>query len=212
MLLGVTIVVLFLIFVGVLIKRAWWGYPPSAGQLLGRGESALVKAAGEAMFPPHPGLAVDGGQAELARYADTYLQALGTSQRRLIRAMFLLFEQGPLLFPARGVGGFRRFSSLTPSQRLAYLEDWAQSRMLLRRVALSALKAVLILGYFGHDENLRALGLEAWEIEPVICEADLLYPPIGEPRSAVRWTRSDLNVETPRKPLRPFTKPAAERG
>ena len=210
MLFIVTIAVLFLIFASVLIKRGWWGYPPSAGVILGRGESALVKAAGEVMFPPHPGLAVDGRQAELERYADTYLEALGPSQRRLIRAMFILFEQGPLLFPARGVGGFRRFSALTPGQRLAYLEGWAQSRLLLRRVALSALKAVLILGYFGHDENLQALGLKAWEIEPVICEADLLYPPIGKPRSAVRWTRSDLNVDAPRKPLRDSSELGAE--
>ena len=202
MIAGVFAVVTCLILLAALVRRGWWGYPPSEGDVLGRGESALVNAAGETLFPGHPGLAIDGQQAELAHYAESYLQALGPAQRRLIRAMFILFEQAPLLFPAPGLGGFRRFSSLSPEQRLAYFESWSGSRMVLRRMAFSALKAVLILGYFGHDENLRALGLDPWNIEPVICEADLLYPPIGQSRSAIRWTRSDLNAEVPRKPLR----------
>ena len=182
--------------------RGWWGYVPSHWKVLGRGEGAFIKAAGETLFPPHPGLAVAGHSADLADYADTYLQALGPKQRRLIRAMFVLFEQGTLLFPARGLGAFRRFSSMRPDQRLSYLEGWAHSRVELRRMAFSALKAVLILGYVGHDENLAVLGLEPWELDAVVCEADLLYPPIGQPRSAVQKTEADLTDHRLNRPLR----------
>jgi hypothetical protein len=94
---------------------------------------------------------------------------------------------------------------MTPEQRSHYFEGWADSRLYLRRMAFTALKAVLIMGYVGRDENLRALGLEPFAIEPVVCEADLLYPPIGSPRSAIRLTRADLSDRSPRAPLRTGT-------
>lgn len=191
-----------LVLAAVVARRLWLGYPPTSCARLGRGEAAFVTAAAETLFPPHDRLPLDGRAADLPAYADDYLAGLPVRQQRLIRALFLLFEHATLVFPPRGIGAFRRFSSTTPEQRRVYLESWARSRLAVRRMALAALKAVLILGYVGREANLRALGLERWEIEPVVCEADLLYPPIGAPRSAIRLTREDLTVDRPRSPLR----------
>ena len=197
------IVLVALLVVAVfLVWRTRLGYPRATLRVLGRGEAAFVAAAAETLFPAGAGLPVDGRAADLPAYADAYLAALPVRQQRLIRAMFVLFEQATLLFPARGVGAFRRFSAMNPEQRVRYLEGWARSRLALRRMAFAALKAVLVMGYLGNAANLRALGLEPWSIEPVVCEADLLYPPIGRRREAIRYGRADLSSERPRAPLR----------
>lgn len=197
-----TLLVVSIVLVLFLARRLWVGYPPARHAALGRAEAAFVAAAAETLFPAGAGLPLDGRAADLPSYADAYLQALPGRQQRLIRALFLLFEQATLIFPARGVGAFRRFSSMSPDQRRTYLEGWAKSRLALRRMAFAALKAVLILGYVGREENLRALGLAPWAIEPVVCQADLLYPPIGQPRSAIVYTEADLDTGGPRPPLR----------
>lgn len=196
------IVVALIVIAAFVGYRGWLGYPAARHACLSRGEAAFLTAAAETLFPPDPGLPLDGRAADLPGYADEYLAVLPARQRRLIRALLVLFEQATLIFPARGVGAFRRFSSMAPAQRKTYLEGWANSRLYLRTMAFDALKAVLILGYLGREENLGALGLAPWSIEPVVCPADLLYPPIGQPRSAVHWTEADLTHERPRAPLR----------
>ena len=184
--------------------RLRWGYPRSARdfQVIGRGDAAFLEAAAETLFPPTEGMPLSGLEADLPAYADGYLVALPVKQRRLIRALFLLFEQGTLLWPARGVGAFRRFSALSPQQRLRVLHGWEQSRLRSRRMAISALKAVLILGYLGRPESLAALGMSPWPIESPIGEADLIYPPIGEGLDRIPYTRADLTVPSDGTPLR----------
>lgn len=206
------LLVSLLLAVAFVTWRLRIGYPPTSHAVIGRGDAAFLAAAAETLFPSPDGPLLDGRDADLPGYADRYLAALPVRQRRLIRALFVLFEQATLVFPARGVGAFRRFSSMTPDQRRAYLESWARSRLYLRRMALNALKAVMIMGYVGRDENLRALGLEPFEIAPVVCEADLLYPPIGQSRSAIRLTRADVNADAPRVPLRAAGSAAAAAG
>ncbi len=170
--------------------------------VIGAGEAAFLAKASETLFPAHPGMARDGVGVDMPAYADGYLATLPRRQRLLIRALFMLFEQGTLLFPARGVGGFRRFSSLNAEQRAATFAGWDGSRLALRRMAMTALKAVLIMGYFGHEENLAGLGMAPFEIESPICPADLLYPPIGAPRSAIVYSESDLTEHPDTRPLR----------
>jgi len=186
----------------VLVRRLWLGYPPVGHVALGRGEAAFVTAAAETFFPPDDRLPLDGRAADLPGYVDRYLRVLPPRQRVLIRALFLLFEQATLLFPARGVGAFKRFSSMNAHQRRLYVEGWASSRLVLRRKAFDALKAVLVLGYLGREENLRALGLEPWSIEPVLHPADRRYPPIGRPTSAGPRDAGEAVARPPAGPLR----------
>ncbi|MFP6641756.1 MAG: hypothetical protein VCC04_16035 [Myxococcota bacterium] len=184
--------------------RLRWGYPQLARdfQVIGRGDAAFLEAAAETFFPADAGMPLSGAEADLPGYADDYLLVLPVKQRRLIRALFLLFEQGTLLWPARGVGAFRRFSALSPEQRLRVLRNWEHSRLASRRMAFSALKAVLILGYMGRPESLAELGMSPWSIESPIVEADRIYPPIGEGMDRIPYTREDLTPPSDGIPLR----------
>jgi len=138
---------------------------------------------------------------------DRYLAQLQRRQRLLIRALFMLVEQSTLIFPARGVGAFRRFSSMSPQQRETVIRGWAGSGLYLRRTVFTALKAVLILSYLGHPECHRALGLEPFDFETPICEADLLYPAIGATKSSIRYGRGDLTAPSDGTPLSAAVRP-----
>jgi hypothetical protein len=186
-----------------LLHRLVLGYPRPAEPYasIGRGDAAFLNAAASTLFPEHDALPLSGEDADLPGYADRYLRALPRKQRLLIRGLFTLFEQSTLIFPAQGVGAFRRFSSLDAEQRESVLRGWAESRVYLRRLAFTALKAVLIMGYFGRPETLRALDLEPFEMETPVCEADLLYPPIGESPDAIAYTEDDLTPQSDGTPL-----------
>jgi hypothetical protein len=182
------ILLVLLMGVGVAVfLRLLAGYPATSTSfaVLAPREAAFLDAAGETFFPPDDTLPVSGGHADLPGYADRYLVALPGRQRTLVRALFALFEHFTLVSPARGRGGFRRFSSLSPEQRFEVLRGWESSGLYVRRMAFTALKAVLILGYVGHPQSLNALGLSPWKIESPRVEADFLYPPIGEGRDRV---------------------------
>jgi len=193
-----------LVFVALfLLHRLVLGYPrpvePYAS--IGRGDAAFLNAAAGTLFPAHDALPLSGEDADLSGYADRYLAALPRKQRLLIRGLFTLFEQSTLIFPAQGVGAFRRFSSLDPEQRESVLRGWAESGLYPRRLAFTALKAVLIMGYFGHPETLRSLGLKPFEMQTPVCEADLLYPPIGESPDSIAYTEEDLTPPSDGTPL-----------
>lgn len=182
------ILLVLLMGVGVVVfLRVAAGYPATAASfaVLARGEAAFLDAAGETFFPPDASMPLSGRHVDLPGYADRYLAALPARQRTLVRALFALFEHCTLVVPAKGRGGFRRFSSLSPEQRFEVLRGWETSGLYLRRMSFTALKAVLILGYVGHAQSLRALGLASWQIEPPQVEADFLYPPIGQRRDRV---------------------------
>lgn len=188
-----------LLVIGVFaVLRLRVGYPRPERRLgvLGAGEAAFLTAAASTFFPAaeseEGSRLLPGEQADLPGYLDVYLHQLPRRQRLLIRALLLLFEQSTVILPARGLGGFRRFSAMTPAQREAVMRSWAESRLYLRRVAFSALKAVLVLGYLGDARNLAALGLTPWQIESPVVEADLLYPAIGEAPESIAFTLEAL--------------------
>ena len=198
---------LFIVGFGVLflLRRVLAGYPPVARGfvVLARREVAFLETAAETIFPPSPDLPLSGGEADMPGYADRYLAALPGRQRGLVRALFPLFEHATLVWPARGRGGRRRFSALRPEQRMDALRGWESSRFSLRRMCLTALKAILILGYVGHPETLAALGLARWKIESPRVEADFLYPPIGEGKDRVAPPDPAFAPPAPAPPLVP---------
>ena len=199
------------IFIALLVMalgRGWAGYSRTGPRyaVLARREAAFLDAAAEVLFPPSEGLPLSGAEADLPGYADRYLVALPVRQRNLLRALFVLFEHATLVWPAAGRGGFRRFSSLSEGQRMDVLRAWESSGLYLRRMVLTALKAVLILGYVGHPRSLGALGLAPWKLESPRVEADYLYPPIGEGRDRLP-DRASAPASSPLSPLSPPSPP-----
>jgi hypothetical protein len=190
------------------IKRLFLGYPhPSERfELVRPREVAFLDAAAEAVFPAGGAVPLAGRDAALPAYADRFATALPRRTRLQVRAMFMLFEQATILFPAPGPHGRRRFSALSAEQRIAVLDGWATSRLFPRRLAFTALRAVLTMGYLAHPAAMRALRLAPFDIESPICEADLLYPRVGQHPETIRLTRGDLTpaaAATKAVPLRP---------
>jgi hypothetical protein len=115
--------------------------------------------------------------------------------------MLLLVEQATIFFPAPGRGGLRRFSALDLAQREMALRGWSSSRLFQRRFVFMALRAVLTMGYLGHPAALSHLQLGPYAFDSPICEADLLYPPIGAGPEAIRYSRADLTPPSDGTPL-----------
>lgn len=187
------------------LVRLALGYPrrdPALRQLSAR-DQAFVRAAADAVFPPGGALAISGAEAGTLAHVDRYVASLSPRSRVLIRLLFFLLEHATLFFPAPGWDGFRRFTSLTPAQRAAVLEGWGRSPLAVRRTVFQSLRAVLTMAYFANPTVLRAMGLAPLAIESPVVDADLLYPPIGQPRSAVRATPADRERCVPRTPLDP---------
>jgi hypothetical protein len=84
---------------------------------------------------------------------------------------------------------------------MAVLAGWSGSRFFLRRLAFTALRAVLTMGYLGHPRAMRAVNLAPFQIQTPICEADLLYPRIGAHPDSLRRTRADLTAPSDGTPL-----------
>jgi hypothetical protein len=185
------------------LARLLAGYPapPAPTRVLSRGERALVESGADVMFPAGGAVPPSGREAGVATYVDRYVASVPRAQRILIRALFVLVEHATLLWPAPGPAGRRRFSSLDPAQRVAALEGWRTSRLFPRRLVFTSLRAVLCMGYLGDPAVLRSLSLAPPDVTSPVLEPDLLYPPVGHPRSAIRWTEADLDAPSDGTPI-----------
>lgn len=178
--------------------RLFGGYPaPDRTPLcLRRGEWATLEAAGETLFPAGGPVPPSGREAGVAAYVDRLVAASQPRQRLLIRLLLFLVEHATLLFPAPGLSGWRRFSSLDAGQREAVVASWQKSRLFPRRLVFTTLRAICTLGYLSDPSVQRALRVDPPEIETPVVEADLWIPRVGESRSTIALSREDLTPET----------------
>lgn len=208
--LGAVIQTPLILFAALLVaiafgRRLAAGYPeaPPGLAVLHRGEVAFVEAAAEVLFPDGAGLPVVGRDARLSLYVDRHLGVLPPTQRRQIRALFLLFEHLPLVLRAKAPGGRDRFSSQPTASRAELLTRVAEHPDLRVRLLFTALRAVLALGYLGHPANLHALALAPFAIEPAVSEAELLFPRIGALPMSIVQNAADRTDPRALPPLDP---------
>ena len=195
-----------LLLAGLLVAaavRIFKGYPRGGARYrhLSRREVAFLNAAGDATFPRGGAIPASGSDADVAGYTDRWLAASRPRIRVLLHLLFFLVEHATLLFPAPGWGGWRRFTSLSPEQRIAVLDGWRTSRHFPRRLVFTSLRAVLTMAWFAHPPVMRQLRVAPLAIPTPVCEADLLYPPIGRSPDAIRYTPADLTPPSDGTPL-----------
>ena len=175
---------------------------PAFPQLSAR-EQAFVRAASDAVFPAGGPIPHSGTEAGALGHVDRFLAGSSPRSRLLVRLLFFLIEHATIFFPAPGWNGIRRFTALSQAQQQAALDGWGRSRNAARRTIFQSLRAILTMAYFGSPAVLRTIGLAPLAIETPVVDADLLYPPIGQPRSAIRFGVADRDRDWPRTPLDP---------
>ncbi|MCC6641046.1 MAG: gluconate 2-dehydrogenase subunit 3 family protein [Deltaproteobacteria bacterium] len=188
---------------GYAIARIGLGYPAPRvrTERLLRSEVAFLSAAADALFPRGGPIEPSGTDAGVPAYVDRYLGDVPPKLALLMRCLFLLFEHASFVVRAPGRGGMRRFSSLSPAQRVAVLERWQRARLFPMRLVFTSLRAILTMGYFASPEVLRTLHLAPYAIATPVTEADLLYPPIGKGPEAIRWGPADLTAPSDGSPI-----------
>ncbi len=195
------------VFIAAMLVYATWrvafGYPATGRRfsMLNRAEAAFIASTANAMYPPGGAIPCSGSEADLPGYMDRLLAASAPRIRVLMHLLFFLLEHATLFFPVRGWGGMRRFSALSLEQQVAALDGWQNSRLFPRRLVFTSMRAILTLGYFAHPPVLRALDLAPFAIETPVCEADLLYPRIGEHPDTIPFTTADIDVAGSQAPL-----------
>jgi len=102
---------------------------------------AVARAAAEAIL-----VGVPVSAAVVARRIDEELFLVGDPVRSDMQTVLGLFEHLTLLG-----GKLRKFTDLTPAERLAYLQGWSRSRLKLRRGAYFALKG--FVQYFAWSDD-----------------------------------------------------------
>jgi hypothetical protein len=183
------------------VRRFFAGYPGPGLRTLAPREAALVAAAADVLFPPGGPVTPSGVDAGVPEYIDRWVSAVPARVRLLMRLLFVLMEHATLVLWAPGPRGWRRFSSLSHEQQVAALDGWRQSRLFPRRVVFLALRSTISMAYFADPTVLRQLGLAPYDFPTPVCEADLLWPRAGRPRSEIRYTAADLSPPSDGTPL-----------
>lgn len=197
--------ILLVVLAAWAVARLFLGYgrgDPALRQLSSH-EQAFVRAALDTVFPAGGEIASSGTQAGGVAHVDRYVASLSPRSRVLIRLLFFLLEHATLFFPAPGWDGIRRFSRLSPAQREVVLDGWGRSPLAARRAVFQSLRAIVTMAYFANPAVLRGMGLAPLEMESPVIDADLLFPPIGQPKSAIRFVPADRDRAVSRAPLDP---------
>lgn len=130
-----------------------------SGRVLGEWEAAVLIAAAGALVLDAPGeLSTRGGEASealvLARRVDGFLQGLPGPMLTEIHAMFGLIEHGTALG-----GHLLRFTRLSPTERLGYLEKLKNLGSKFTLAALG-LRDLCLLGWYEDPRRWQKMGYD----------------------------------------------------
>jgi hypothetical protein len=81
------------------------------------------------------------------------LLQLDPAVRSQVGWVLLLFQWGPPVFQLK----LSRYTGLSADDRDAYLQNWADSRSEMRRLAFRALKNLSMLGYYAQDATWKGI-------------------------------------------------------
>ena len=125
------------------------------GGVLSKREMAIVSALALAYFPQGNKFNLDADEAAIAGYVDRYLAQFSPMDRRIVRSLFWLYDQGTIFS-----GHFRPVRLLSTEEARAYVKAWENSRFGWRRDLAMSLRTVLGLAFFAQPKARAALGFE----------------------------------------------------
>ena len=136
--------------------RLFAGYGAPGRQLehLRPWSHAFTSAAGDTLFPAGGALPPSAADVDVVGYLDDWMGRLPRQQRTLIKLLFLMLEQAPLLALSP-----RRFSGLPREARERVFATWEGSRLYYRRSILAGLRTVFSFAYLDHPKVHEALGI-----------------------------------------------------
>lgn len=112
---------------------------------------ATAVAAGEALLADVPVPA-----SRVAERIDREIALAGEPVRSDVRTVLTVLQHGTLL----GGHAFRRFTQLSPAERLTYLQGWGTSRFTLRRAVYQATRSFIYFYAYSDDATRPLTGFE----------------------------------------------------
>ncbi len=140
----------------IVFLRLFAGYPRADRKLdhLRPWAVSFARAAGETLFPPGGSLPPSAEDVDVVGYFDRWFGKLPRQQRTMLKLLFLMLEQSPLLSLR-----FQRFSGLSVDGRQRVFQAWESSRFYYRRSLLASLRTVFSFAYLDHPSVHEALGI-----------------------------------------------------
>ncbi len=130
----------------------WWRRPPGAGlHHLSTEEHDFVQALAEAYFPPGGVPRISGAEAELGAYMDDMVAAAAPALQTQLRLLLSAVDGASL--PTH----FRWFRQLDLATRVEVLQGWLNHDTALFRDGVTAIVALISLGYTSHPEVAATL-------------------------------------------------------
>jgi hypothetical protein len=119
------------------------------------GAERVFGAIVESMIPAGGSFPEGARDVLLLRDLESFVAGSASLAPRMLRLGLRLFDVSPYILPPLRL---RRFSHLSPEERVRLLETWEQSRLLPRRQAMHLLKLLVMTHFYSRPEVAERLG------------------------------------------------------
>lgn len=137
----------------------WWDQMPAAKfEVLSQEEAAITASIADALFPGDVGSPPmpNGVEVGVVEKFDAYLASLDEASANGLRMLVHAIDDMAIFSDL----GLTRFHKRTRKERIAVLQAWEESGLMLRRSGFRALKYALSNQYCNHPDVLRAAGIK----------------------------------------------------
>ncbi len=117
--------------------------------------TTILKYAADALLPPGGSLPQAPSQLGVPEEILQFVSKQPPSVQKDFRSALMALEVMPILELR-----FKRFTSMSPQERVQYFASWEKSRWGLKRKIFVALKSAVTFAYFSHPEVWEKIGYE----------------------------------------------------
>ncbi len=111
----------------------------------------IVHAITDTIIPPGGAFDVDPKVVDPVLLFDNYIDNMSRLQLKAIKAVIYTIEYAPL------VTRLKRFTKMSPEQRLKYLQGWENSRIFTKRNIFLLIKMLALMAFYSDDAVAEAI-------------------------------------------------------